>query len=194
MSKVSRTRSGGKLLIPDHVACGDNLAKSAATMSQIMSSRLMVGCQPRICRARDASSRRAAIRQGMGSRLNGLRFKRIALGLGLVGPMRATTPGEAFLAAVAPILAAAGPLPPCPPRHRRADDRAQEAGGEGARVRVPCMRLHRLDRAQVAGDGRRAALPNPRSRRDASRTARRGRGGRGVSARGGALPFCLLPR
>ena len=42
---------------------------------------------------------------------HGKPFKRIALGLGLVGPMRATTPGEAFLAAVAPILAAAGPLP-----------------------------------------------------------------------------------
>lgn len=42
---------------------------------------------------------------------HGRPFKRVALGLGLVGPMRATTPGEAFLAAVAPILAAAGPLP-----------------------------------------------------------------------------------
>ena len=44
---------------------------------------------------------------------HGKAFKRIALGLGLVGPMRATTPGEAFLAAVAPILDAAGP-PPMP--------------------------------------------------------------------------------
>src|SRR3546814_18246567 len=43
---------------------------------------------------------------------HGKAFKRIALGLGLVGPMRATTPGEAFLAAVAPILDAVGPLPP----------------------------------------------------------------------------------
>ena len=42
---------------------------------------------------------------------HGKTFKRIATGLGLVGPMRATTPGDAFLAAVAPILAAAGPLP-----------------------------------------------------------------------------------
>src|SRR3546814_5613575 len=42
---------------------------------------------------------------------HGKAFKRIALGLGLVGPMRATTPGEAFLAAVAPILDAVGPLP-----------------------------------------------------------------------------------
>ncbi|WP_269717200.1 SprT-like domain-containing protein [Caulobacter sp. NIBR2454] len=42
---------------------------------------------------------------------HGKSFKRVALGLGLVGPMRATTPGEAFLATVAPILAAAGPLP-----------------------------------------------------------------------------------
>ena len=41
---------------------------------------------------------------------HGKSFKRVALGLGLVGPMRATTPGEAFLAAITPILAAAGPL------------------------------------------------------------------------------------
>ena len=31
--------------------------------------------------------------------------------MGLIGPMRATTPGEAFLAAVAPILAEVDPLP-----------------------------------------------------------------------------------
>lgn len=42
---------------------------------------------------------------------HGKTFKRIATGLGLVGPMRATTPGEVFLATVAPILAVAGPLP-----------------------------------------------------------------------------------
>jgi hypothetical protein len=51
---------------------------------------------------------------------HGKLFKRIALGLGLVGPMRATTPGDAFLAAVAPILAAAGPLP-----HARLDTGGQ---------------------------------------------------------------------
>jgi len=33
---------------------------------------------------------------------HGKSFKRIALGLGLVGPMRATTPGEAFLATITP--------------------------------------------------------------------------------------------
>ena len=42
---------------------------------------------------------------------HGKAFKRVALGLGLVGPMRATTPSEAFLVSVAPILDAAGPLP-----------------------------------------------------------------------------------
>ncbi|WP_030538623.1 transcription elongation protein SprT [Sphingobium sp. DC-2] len=42
---------------------------------------------------------------------HGKAFKRVAVGLGLVGPMRATTPGEAFLMAVTPILDAAGPLP-----------------------------------------------------------------------------------
>src|SRR3546814_11987512 len=42
---------------------------------------------------------------------HGKAFKRAALGLGLVGPMRATTPGEAFLADIAPILESVGPLP-----------------------------------------------------------------------------------
>lgn len=51
---------------------------------------------------------------------HGKAFKRTALGLGLVGPMRATTPGDAFRAAVAPILVAAGPLP-----HARLDTGGQ---------------------------------------------------------------------
>ena len=88
---------------------------------------------------------------------HGKAFKRIALGLGLVGPMRATTPGEAFLAAVAPILDAAGP-PPCPSRHGRGVDRAQEAESPDAQMRVRDVRLYRQDRAQVAATGRRAAL------------------------------------
>ena len=48
---------------------------------------------------------------------HGKKFTRIATGLGLVGPMRATTLGEAFLA-VTPILAEAGPPPPRPARYR----------------------------------------------------------------------------
>ena len=51
---------------------------------------------------------------------HGRLFKRVALGLGLVGKMTATTPGEAFLASVAPILDAAGPLP-----HARLDTAAE---------------------------------------------------------------------
>ena len=38
-------------------------------------------------------------------------FRKVALGIGLTGPMRATRPGPAFLALIAPILDAAGPLP-----------------------------------------------------------------------------------
>ena len=45
--------------------------------------------------------------------------------------MRATTPGDAFLAAVAPILAAAGPLP-----HARLD-----TGGETTRPKKQATRL-----------------------------------------------------
>jgi hypothetical protein len=38
-------------------------------------------------------------------------FRKIALGIGLTGPMRATSPGPAFLALITPILEAVGPLP-----------------------------------------------------------------------------------
>lgn len=62
---------------------------------------------------------------------HGKAFKRIAVGLGLVGPMRATTPGDAFLAAAAPILAAAGPLP-----HARLD-----TDGETTRPKKQATRL-----------------------------------------------------
>src|SRR3546814_9352761 len=43
---------------------------------------------------------------------HGKAVKRAALGLGLVGPMRAPTPGEAVLAAIAPSLEHVGPPPP----------------------------------------------------------------------------------
>lgn len=62
---------------------------------------------------------------------HGKAFKRIAIGLGLVGPMRATTPGAAFLAAVAPILATAGSLP-----YARLD-----TGGETTRPKEQATRL-----------------------------------------------------
>lgn len=62
---------------------------------------------------------------------HGKAFKRVAVGLGLVGPMRATTPGDAFLAAVAPILAATGPLP-----HARLD-----TGGETTRPKKQATRM-----------------------------------------------------
>lgn len=41
----------------------------------------------------------------------GAAFRRVALGIGLTGPMRATSPGPAFLALAGPILEAVGPLP-----------------------------------------------------------------------------------
>lgn len=62
---------------------------------------------------------------------HGRAFKRIAIGLGLVGPMRATTPGDAFLAAVAPILTETGPLP-----HARLD-----TGGETTAPRKQAARM-----------------------------------------------------
>lgn len=62
---------------------------------------------------------------------HGKAFKRIALGLGLVGPMRATTPGDTFLAAVAPILVAAGPLP-----HARLDTGGQTTAPKKQAVRM----------------------------------------------------------
>ena len=66
---------------------------------------------------------------------HGKTFKRVVLGLGLVGPMRATTPGEAFLASVAPILDAAGPLP-----HARLD-----TAGETTAPKKQTTRLLKCD-------------------------------------------------
>jgi hypothetical protein len=42
---------------------------------------------------------------------HGKEFRRVARGIGLVGPMKATTVGPEFERALRPILAAAGPLP-----------------------------------------------------------------------------------
>mgnify|MGYP001132472334 CR=1 FL=1 len=58
-------------------------------------------------------------------------FKRVALGLGLVGPMRATTPGEAFLSAIAPILEAVGPLP-----HARLDTDGESTAPKKQKTRM----------------------------------------------------------
>ena len=62
---------------------------------------------------------------------HGKPFKRVAVGLGLVGPMRATMPGEAFHAAVAPILAAVGPLP-----HARLDTAGETTAPKKQAVRM----------------------------------------------------------
>ena len=62
---------------------------------------------------------------------HGKAFKRVAVGLGLVGRMTATTPGDTFLAAVAPILVAAGSLP-----HARLD-----TSSETTRLKKQATRL-----------------------------------------------------
>ncbi len=62
---------------------------------------------------------------------HGKAFKRVALGLGLVGPMRSTTPGEAFLEAITPVLVRAGPLP-----HARLD-----TGGETTAPKKQATRM-----------------------------------------------------
>ncbi|VVS96718.1 Transcription elongation protein SprT (fragment) [Sphingomonas aurantiaca] len=98
---------------------------------------------------------------------HGKAFKRIAIALGLVGPMRATTPGDAFLATVASILSTAGPLP-----HARLDTTGETSAprkqAANAQMRVPDVRLHGQDHAQVAGDCWRTALPDRGPRLDAS--------------------------
>ena len=62
---------------------------------------------------------------------HGKAFKRVALGLGLVGRMRATTPGEAFLAAIAPILESVGPLP-----HARLDTDGESTAPKKQKARM----------------------------------------------------------
>ena len=66
---------------------------------------------------------------------HGQAFKRIAVGLGLVRPMRATIPGEDFLAAIVPIIAAAGPLP-----HARLD-----TDGETTRPKKQATRMFKCE-------------------------------------------------
>lgn len=67
----------------------------------------------------------SASRQGMGTRLNGL-----PLGWALSG-RRATTPGEAFLAAIAPILESVGPLP-----HARLDTDGESTARKKQKARM----------------------------------------------------------
>lgn len=62
---------------------------------------------------------------------HGKAFKRTANGLDLIGPMRATTPRDGFLATIAPVLANAGPLP-----HARLD-----TGGETSAPRKQATRI-----------------------------------------------------
>jgi len=52
-----------------------------------------------------------------------------------MGPMRSTTPGDAFLATVAPILSAAGPLP-----HARLD-----TGGETTAPKKQTARMRKCE-------------------------------------------------
>lgn len=84
---------------------------------------------------------------------HGKAFKRIALGLGLVRPMRATTPGDVFLATITPILAGAGPLP-----HARLD-----TGGETTRSKKQALALAEKMRLE---DERRARIDADRRRTD----------------------------
>lgn len=88
---------------------------------------------------------------------HGKAFKRIALGLGLVGPMRAPPPARRSWRPSRRSWMQQAP-PPCPSRHGRGVDRAQEAESPDAQMRVRDVRLYRQDRAQVAATGRRAAL------------------------------------
>jgi hypothetical protein len=68
---------------------------------------------------------RAAVGIGAGK---GPAYRKIARGLGLIGTMRVTAPGPAFLALTEPILEAAGPLP-----HARlnAEKKSAAVGYEG---------------------------------------------------------------
>lgn len=65
----------------------------------------------------------AAVGIGAG---RGPAYRKVAHSIGLVGPMRATGPGPAFMALIAPVLDAAGPLP-----HARLDaDRGAAAAAQ----------------------------------------------------------------
>src|SRR3546814_13085226 len=52
------------------------------------------------------------------------------------------------------------PPPPCPARHGRRVDRAEETESPDAQMRIREVRLYRQDPAQMAWAGRSAALPD----------------------------------
>lgn len=90
---------------------------------------------------------------------HGRAFKRVSVGLGLVGPMRATTPrGRLPFRHCTDPRCGRSPSP-CQTRYRQRDYSAQEAGGADAEMRVLDVRLYRQDRAQMAGDSGRAFVP-----------------------------------
>jgi len=89
--------------------------------------------------ARELVHAAVGIEAGMGPA-----YRAVARGIGLVGPMRTTNPGPAFMALVAPVLDAAGPLP-----HARLQaDRdgaagAAQDGSEAPLTTGPCKQASR---------------------------------------------------
>jgi len=67
----------------------------------------------------------------------GVAYRTVARGIGLVGPMRATDPGPAFLALIAPVLDAAGPLPHARLQADRDSAAATQDGSEAPLTTAP---------------------------------------------------------
>jgi len=70
-------------------------------------------------------------------------YRKVAHSIGLVGPMRATSPGPAFLALIAPVLDAAGPLPHARLEADREAAAAAQDGGEAPITTGPRKQANR---------------------------------------------------
>jgi hypothetical protein len=70
-------------------------------------------------------------------------FRKIALGIGLIGPMRATIPGPAFLALITPVLDAVGPLPHARLHADHAPNQADRDGDDAPLTTAPRQQSNR---------------------------------------------------
>ena len=91
--------------------CWDSTASADGTFEILVRPDLAeaegaLGLPVAVALARELIHAAVGIQAGMGPG-----YRKVALGIGLTGPMRATSPGPAFLALIAPVLQAAGSLP-----------------------------------------------------------------------------------
>ena len=103
---------------------------------------------------------------------HGPKFRRVALAIGLEGKMKSTTAGPRFTAAVAPILAAAGPLPHASLNFAGLTTRPKKQTARMIKCELRGVRLYRPDGPAL--DRGQGSAPLSRTRSHGRGPARRG--------------------